>query len=119
MTRIQPDSQYGHLRRSEQAQDRRKQALQHTKELCQNAWDTFIEENQSADAITDEQIYDLYEYLYKEIEQTVSAHLLPFALFERMRFFDRINDTRKKDTCRYCQLLVRFFSVYYMPHRQC
>lgn len=96
MTRIQPDSQYGHLRRSEQAQDRRKQALQRTKELCQNAWDTFIEENQSADAITDEQIYDLYESLYKEIEQTVSAHLLPFALFERMRFFDKINDARKK-----------------------
>lgn len=96
MTRIQPDSQYGHLRRSEQAQDRRKQALQHTKELCQNAWDTFIEENQSADAITDEQIYGLYESLYKEIEQTVSAHLLPFALFERKRFFDKINDTRKK-----------------------
>ena len=79
-------------------QRRRKQALQHTKELCQNAWDTFIEENQSADAITDEHIYDLYEALYDEIEKSVSAHLLPFALFERMRFFDKINDTRKKKT---------------------
>lgn len=46
--------------------------------------------------ITVKQTYDLYEALYDEIEKSVSAHLLPFALFERMRFFDRINDTRKK-----------------------
>lgn len=96
MTKRQPDSLYGHLRRSAQAQGRRKQALQHTKELCQQAWDDFIKEYYSLEVITDKQIYDLYEALYDEIEKSVSAHLLPFALFERMRFFDRINDARKK-----------------------
>lgn len=96
MTKTQQDTLYGHLRRSAKSQDQRKQALQHTKELCQNAWDAFIEENQYSDAITDEQIYDLYESIYKEIEKNLSAHLLPFALFERMRFFDKINEIRQK-----------------------
>ncbi|MDN6275990.1 tyrosine-type recombinase/integrase [Psychrobacter sp.] len=96
MTKMQPDSLHGHLRRSEQAQDRRKQALQYTKELCQNAWDAFIKEHQSSEVITDKQIYGLYEALYDEIEKCVSAYLIPFALFERKRFFDRINDARKK-----------------------
>ncbi len=96
MTKTQQDILYGHLRRSAKSQDQRKQALQHTKELCQNAWDAFIEENQYSEAITDEQIYDLYESIYKEIEKNLSAHLLPFALFERMRFFDKINAIRQK-----------------------
>ncbi len=96
MTKTQQDILYGHLRRSAKSQDQRKQALQHTKELCQNAWDAFVEENQYSDAITDEKIYDLYESIYKEIEKNLSAHLLPFALFERMRFFDNINESRKK-----------------------
>lgn len=104
MTKTQQEILYGYLRRSAKSQKQRKQALQHTKELCQNAWDDFIEENQSLDTITDEQIYDLYELLYKEIEQTVSAHLLPFALFERMRFFDKINAVRQK---RYLPLLPK------------
>ncbi|WP_169391422.1 MULTISPECIES: hypothetical protein [Psychrobacter] len=95
MKKIRPASLHGRLRRSKEAQDRRKQALQHTEELCQNAWDTFLQTNQSAELITDEQIYDLYESLYKEIEKNVSAHLLPFALFERMRFFNNINEDRK------------------------
>lgn len=104
MTKTQQDILYGHLRRSAKSQDQRKQALQHTKELCQNAWDAFIEENQYSDAITDGQIYNLYELLYREIEQAVSAHLLPFALFERMRFFDKINAIRQK---RYLPLLPK------------
>ncbi|WP_201581529.1 hypothetical protein [Psychrobacter glacincola] len=104
MTKTQQHTLYGHLRRSAKSQDQRKQALQHTKELCQNAWDAFIEENQYSDAITDGQIYNLYELLYREIEQAVSAHLLPFALFERMRFFDKVNEVRQK---RYLPLLPK------------
>lgn len=92
----QLETLHGHLRRSAKAQDKRKQALQHTKELCQHAWDAFIKECQSSGVITDEQIYDLYEAIYNDIEETVSAHLLPFALFERMRFFDKINEVRKR-----------------------
>ncbi|WP_201547722.1 site-specific integrase [Psychrobacter sp. Pi2-1] len=96
MTKTQQDILYGYLRRSAKSQDQRKQALQYTKELCQNAWDAFVEENQYSEAITDEQIYDLYESIYKEIEKNLSAHLLPFALFERMRFFDKVNEVRQK-----------------------
>ena len=104
MTKTQQDILYGYLRRSAKSQDQRKQALQHTQELCQNAWYAFVEENQYSDAITDEQIYDLYELLYKEIEQAVSAHLLPLALFERMHFFDKINEMRQR---RYLPLLPK------------
>ena len=87
---------YGHLRRSAKAQDKRKNALKHTKEMCQHTWNAFIEEHQSSEVITDEQIYDLYDALYNDIEKTVSGQLIPFALFERKRFFDNINEVRKK-----------------------
>ena len=92
----QLETLHGHLRRSAKAQDKRKQALQHTKEMCQNAWNAFVKEHQSLEVITDEQIYDVYEAIYNDIEKTVSAHLIPFALFERKRFFDNINEARKK-----------------------
>jgi integrase len=92
----QLETLHGHLRRSAKAQDKRKQALQHTKEMCQNAWNAFVKERQSLKVITDEQIYDLYEAIYNDIEKSVSAHLIPFALFERKRFFDNINEERKK-----------------------
>lgn len=92
----QLETLHGHLRRSAKAQDKRKQALQHTKEMCQNAWNAFVKEHQSLEVITDEQIYDVYEAIYNDIEKTVSAHLIPFALFERKRFFDKINEARKK-----------------------
>lgn len=92
----QLETLHGHLRRSAKAQDKRKQALQHTKEMCQRAWNAFIKEHQSPEVITDEQINGLYEALYDDIEKSVSAHLIPFALFERKRFFDNINEARKK-----------------------
>ena len=92
----QLETLHGHLRRSAKAQDKRKQALQHTKEMCQNAWNAFVKEHQSPEVITDEQINGLYEALYDDIEKSVSAHLIPFALFERKRFFDNINEARKK-----------------------
>ena len=92
----QLETLHGHLRRSAKAQDKRKQALQHTKEMCQHAWNAFIKEHQSPEVITDEQINGLYEALYDDIEKSVSAHLIPFALFERKRFFDNINEARKK-----------------------
>ena len=92
----QLETLHGHLRRSAKAQDKRKQALQHTKEMCQHAWNAFIKEHQSPEVITDEQINGLYEALYDDIEKSVSAHLIPFALFERKRFFDNINEVRKK-----------------------
>jgi len=92
----QLETLHGHLRRSAKAQDKRKQALQHTKEMCQHAWDAFIKEHQSSEVITDEEIYDVYDALYDDIEKSVSAHLIPFALFERKRFFDNINQSRKK-----------------------
>jgi len=92
----QLETLHGHLRRSGKAQDKRKQALQHTKEMCQHAWNAFIKEHQSPEVITDEQINGLYEALYDDIEKSVSAHLIPFALFERKRFFDNINEARKK-----------------------
>lgn len=92
----QLETLHGHLRRSAKAQDKRKQALQHTKEMCQRAWNAFIKEHQSPELITDEQINGLYEALYDDIEKSVSAHLIPFALFERKRFFDNINEARKK-----------------------
>lgn len=95
MTKAQSATLYGYLRRLAEAQDRRKQALKQTKELCQNAWSAFIE-HQSSEIITDEQIYDVYEALYDDIERSVSAHLIPFALFERKRFFDKVNESRKK-----------------------
>ena len=78
---------HGHLRRSEKAQDKRKQVLQYTKEICQHAWNDFIKKHQSSEVIIDEQIYDLYETLHNDIKKTVSSHLIPFALFERKRFF--------------------------------
>ncbi|MGE6342144.1 hypothetical protein [Psychrobacter sp. NPDC078929] len=87
---------HGHLRRSEKAQDKRKQVLQYTKEICQHAWNDFIKKHQSSEVIIDEQIYDLYETLHNDIKKTVSSHLIPFALFERKRFFDNINESRKK-----------------------
>ena len=87
----QLETLHGHLRRSAKAQDKRKQALQHTEGMCQHAWNAFIKEHRSSEVITDEQIYDLYEALSNNIEKTVSAHLTSFALFERKRFFDNIN----------------------------
>ena len=92
----QLETLHGHLRRSAKAQDKRKQALQHTKEMCQNAWNAFVKEHHLSEEITDEQIYDVYDALYNDIEKSVSAHLIPFALFERKRFFDNINEARKK-----------------------
>jgi integrase len=93
----QLETLHGHLRRSAKAQDKRKQALKHTKEMCQNAWNAFVKEHHSSEVIIkDEEIYDVYEALYNDIEKSVSAHLIPFALFERKRFFDNINEARKK-----------------------
>lgn len=101
MTEYSPiEPLYGHERRLAKRQEQRKKALQQTKEICQDYWTAFIHENSESqlDTITDEKIYSLYEAIYKKIEPTVPAKLIPFALFERMRFFDKVNQLRKKDS---------------------
>jgi len=101
MTEYSPiEPLYGHERRLAKRQEQRKKALQQTKEICQDYWAAFIHESSESqlDTITDEQVYSLYEAIYKKIEQTVPAKIIPFALFERMRFFDKVNQLRKKDS---------------------
>ncbi|WP_201530065.1 hypothetical protein [Psychrobacter frigidicola] len=90
---------YGHERRAAKLQKQRKNALQQSKEICQEYWLAVINEipKSQLDVITDEQVYDLYEAIYKEIEKTVPAKLIPFALFERMRFFEKVNQLRKNE----------------------
>lgn len=90
---------YGHERRTAENQEKRKKSLQQTKELCQEHWTAFINEipKSQLDVIADEQIYNLYEAIYKEIETTVPAKLIPSILFERLRFFDKVNHSRKND----------------------
>ena len=90
---------YGHERRSATRQEQRKKALQQTKEICEEHWLAFMNEipKNQCDFITDEQIYNLYEAIYKEIEQNIPAKLIPFALFERMRFFEKVNQLRQNN----------------------
>ena len=100
MTKMQPDSLHGHLRRSEQAQDRRKQALQYTKELCQNAWDAFIKEHQSSEVITNKQIYSLYEALIKRLKSAFQRILSHLHYSSASAFSIELMMRIKKDTCR-------------------
>ena len=90
---------YGHERRTAKRQEQRKKVLQQTKEICQDYWLAFITEvaKNQYDVISDKQINDLYKAIYIKIEKTVSAKLIPFALFERMRFFEKVNQLRKNE----------------------
>ena len=85
---------FGHERRLTERKMQRQQAIEKSKDICNNVWQDFCVNNQQ-NFINDETINQLYDDILAKLQEKIQAKYIPFALFERKRFFEKINSQRK------------------------
>ncbi|SUD91829.1 site-specific integrase [Psychrobacter phenylpyruvicus] len=85
---------FGHERRSSQRKKQRQEAIEQCKILCETLWQTFCVQN-TQENISDDDINQLYDDILEQLKKCVPTKFIPFALFERKRFFEKINQKRK------------------------
>ena len=93
------DELFGYKRRKQKRNDQRKNTLVEADFICQKLWESFLENIEAEDSTVNEaSIYQLYEDIYKEFEESksISAGLMPIALTKRLFFFNNINRERKR-----------------------
>lgn len=93
------DDLFGYKRREQKRNDQRKNTLVEADFICQKLWENFLENIEEESTVNEASIYQLYEDIYKEFEESksISAGLMPIALTKRLFFFNNINRARKRN----------------------
>lgn len=93
------DDLFGYKRREQKRNDQRKNTLVEADFICQKLWENFLEKIEEESTVNEASIYQLYEDIYKEFEESksISAGLMPIALTKRLFFFNNINRVRKRN----------------------
>lgn len=85
---------FGHIRRSFEREKQRLDAIEKSKNTCKALWESFCLTKEQ-ETISDNDIIKLYDDIFDELKRSIPAKYIPFALFERKRFFEKINQKRK------------------------
>ena len=92
------DELFGYKRREQRREEQKKDALVEAEFICQKLWESFLKNFKvERSEVSEESIYQLYEDIYKEFEESkyISIGLMPVALTKRLFFFNNINRERK------------------------
>ena len=93
------DELFGYKRREQRREEEKKDVLVEADFICQKLWESFLENFEvEKPEVNEESIYQLYEDIYKEFEESkyISTGLMPIALTKRLFFFNNINRERKR-----------------------
>ncbi|MEK6200672.1 MAG: site-specific integrase [Psychrobacter sp.] len=93
------DDLFGYKRREQRRNEQRKNTLVEADFICQNLWESFLKNVEVTECTVNEaSIYQLYEDIYKEFEESkgIAVGLMPIALTKRLFFFNNINRERKR-----------------------
>jgi len=93
------DELFGYKRREQRREEEKKDVLVEADFICQKLWESFLKNFEvEKPEVNEESIYQLYEDIYKEFEESkyISTGLMPIALTKRLFFFNNINRERKR-----------------------
>lgn len=93
------DELFGYKRREQRREEEKKDVLVEADFICQKLWESFLKHFEvEKPEVNEESIYQLYEDIYKEFEESkyISTGLMPIALTKRLFFFNNINRERKR-----------------------
>ena len=93
------DELFGYKRREQRREEEKKDVLVEAGFICQKLWESFLKNFEvEKPEVNEESIYQLYEDIYKEFEESkyISTGLMPIALTKRLFFFNNINRERKR-----------------------
>jgi len=93
------DELFGYKRREQRREEQKKDVLVEADFICQKLWESFLKNFEvEKPEVNEESIYQLYEDIYKEFEESkyISTGLMPIALTKRLFFFNNINRERKR-----------------------
>ena len=93
------DELFGYKRREQRREEEKKDVLVEADFICQKLWESFLKNFEvKKPEVNEESIYQLYEDIYKEFEESkyIFTGLMPIALTKRLFFFNNINRERKR-----------------------
>lgn len=93
------DELFGYKRREQRRNEQRKNIVVEAEFICQKLWERFLKNVEVEKyEVSEESVYQLYENIYKEFEESkyISIGLMPVALTKRLFFFNNINRERKR-----------------------